>query len=63
MKRDEIYAKLIALSIIYEKDESLRLPYLERITCRSGELEAVLNEVTDIHFRDWIVSVSPIIRH
>ncbi len=60
--QDRIYAKLIALSTIYEKEENSRQPFLERISYGRSEMKAVMAEVTDPAFRTWIESVIPVMQ-
>ncbi|MDR2037018.1 MAG: hypothetical protein LBQ60_03760 [Bacteroidales bacterium] len=60
MKReDEITAKIIALLVIYGKDENLRQPFVERLTFRPNEVEAVLKAVKEPSFREWIQTIAP----
>ena len=58
INRENVYAKILALSIIYEKEESRRRMFLEKITYTPGEMKAVINTVCDDDkFRRWIESV------
>ena len=59
MEKDRLYAKLIALSIIYAKSEDCRQPYVERLTFRKGEHQKVLLQIVDPQFRQWVVSIKP----
>jgi len=61
MEKDRLYAKLIALSIIYEKSESCRQPYVERLKFRKGEHQEILNEIADPQFRKWVESIKPLL--
>ena len=47
MEEDRLYAKLVALSIIYAKREDCRQHYVERLTFRKGEHQKVLKEIID----------------
>ncbi|MDR2036446.1 MAG: hypothetical protein LBQ60_00835 [Bacteroidales bacterium] len=58
MSTDEKYAKLLALSVLYEKKEPLRSAQVQRITCSPGDVGAILKEIEDNHFREWVKSVS-----
>jgi hypothetical protein len=53
---DNVYAKIIALSMIYEKKESCRQPFLERISYSDSEMKIVMDSVYDADFRNWIAS-------
>ena len=60
---DKIYAKLIALSMVYEKEESQRQVFLEKISYTRGEIEAVMEEVAgDFEFRNWIHAAIPVMQ-
>jgi len=59
MKKDRLYAKLIALSIIYAKDENLRQPFVERLTFRKGEYKEVQKKIIDPQFGQWVESIKP----
>ncbi len=61
MSEDEKYAKLLALSIIYEKDEHVRKPFLERIVCQPKDFSKLLYEINHEEFREWMVSIKDII--
>ncbi len=58
MNKDKIAAKLVALSAIYEKDEDLRQPFVERLTFQPGELNAILKEVVNPDFKNWIITIT-----
>jgi hypothetical protein len=53
---DNVYAKLLALSIIYEKEENCRQIFLEKISYTHREIKAMMKVVSDTEFRNWIVS-------
>ena len=58
-----VEAKLFALSLIYEKKESCRQQFLERIFYTPEEMEAVLEILSDDpEFRDWVISVIPLMQ-
>ena len=61
MKKDRLYAKLIALSIIYAKEENLRQPFVERLTFRKGEYREVLKKIVDPQLRQWVESIQPLL--
>lgn len=61
MSEDEKYAKLLALSIIYEKDEGCRMPFVERLSCRPKDIGIIMQDVIDPEFREWIISILPVI--
>ncbi len=61
MSEDEKYAKLLALSIIYEKDASVRQPFLERVVCRPEDFPELLYEIQHQEFREWMESIKSII--
>ncbi len=62
IEQDKVYAKLIALGTIYEKEENNRQVFLKRISYSRNEMKAVINEVSDPGFRSWIESVIPIMQ-
>ena len=59
---DKIYAKLIALSMVYEKEESSRRVFLERISYSPKEITAVIDVCDDFEFRNWIQSAIPMMQ-
>ena len=60
VNQENVEAKLFALSLIYEKEESCRQAFLERIFYTPQEIVAVIDSVSDApEFRDWIKSVIP----
>ena len=61
MNKDRLYTKLVALSIIYEKGENCRQPYVERLKFRKGEYQKILNEIVDPQFRQWVESIQPLL--
>ncbi len=61
MSEDEKYAKLLALSVIYEKDEQVRQSFLERVICRPEDFPELLYEIHHEEFREWVKSVKDII--
>ena len=56
VSQDEIEAKLIALSVIYEKEESRRQAFLKRLSYTPSEKTAILDRICDPGFRSWVVS-------
>jgi hypothetical protein len=62
INQDNVYAKLLALSIIYEKEESKRRGFLERISYSPREIKAVLDRVCDVAFRSWIETAIPVMQ-
>ena len=59
MEKDRLYAKLVALSVIYEKGENYRQPFVERLIFRKGEYREVLLKIVDPQFRQWVESIKP----
>ena len=59
LNQDRVYAKIIALSVIYSKEESCQRIFLQRISYSSDEMTAVKKCVRDTHFRNWIESSIP----
>jgi hypothetical protein len=60
--QEKIYAKLLALSIIYEKAESCRRVFLERITYTDREMKIIMDNVPDNDFRKWLASAIPVMQ-
>ena len=60
INQDRAYAKLLALSVIYEKEESCRNEFLEKISYRPKEITVMLDSVPDCDFRRWVQSVIPV---
>jgi len=55
-----VCAKIIALRTIYEKKESCRQEFLERISYTPREMTAVMNKVCDdTNFCNWIEAAIP----
>jgi hypothetical protein len=63
MNTNEMYAKLIALSVLYEKDEQTRQMQVQNIMCDPNEIKILLNEISDEGFRNWVQSVSHLFKH
>ncbi len=61
MNTEEREAKILTLSMIYEKDEPVRWPFLEKISCLPDELAELLRDIYYRDFREWVVSVAPVI--
>ncbi len=61
MSKDAKYAKLLALSVIYEKDKCTRQPFLERIVCTPKDFGGLLCEIHEQEFREWVESIKDII--
>ena len=59
LNQDSVYAKLIALSAIYSKEEHCQRVFLQRISYSSDEMIAVMKCVYDTNFRNWIKSSIP----
>jgi len=60
---ESIEAKLLAFSLIYEKEESCRQQFLERIFYTPEEMEAVLEILSDDpEYHDWVKSVIPLMQ-
>ena len=63
VNRDNVYAKIFALSIIYAKEESQRQVYLKQISYTPREMKAVMNIVSDdFEFRNWIETAMPVMQ-
>ncbi len=62
MKTDEKYAKLLALSVIYEKEEPIRNEQVRHVYCRPEDIPELLKSITDADFRQWVASVSRLFR-
>ncbi len=62
MKTDEKYAKLLALSVLYEKDEQTRDEQVRRIYCRPADIPELLKAITNDEFRQWVASVTHLFR-
>lgn len=62
MNTDEKYAKLLALSVLYEKDEQTRNDQVRRIYCRPADIPELLNAITNDEFRQWVTSVTHLFR-
>ncbi len=61
MSAEEREVKLLTLSMIYEKDEPVRWPFLEKISWLPDELTELLHDIYYRDFREWVVSVAPVI--
>jgi len=60
LNQEKVYAKIYALSLIYEKEESCRQQFLERMSYTPEEMTAVLEGASYYpEFQDWIQSVIP----
>jgi hypothetical protein len=57
---ESVYAKILALSIIYEKEEGCRRVFLERISYTGNEMKVVMETVSDFEFRNWIEKSIPV---
>ncbi len=62
MSSFEKYAKLLALAVLYEKEEQSRLLQVQNIVCRPEDVSAIVGEISDSGFRDWVLSVSHLFR-
>jgi seryl-tRNA synthetase len=63
VNQEKVEAKLLALSLVYEKEESCRQQLLQRISYTPEEMEAVLEILSgDPEFRDWVKSVIPLMQ-
>jgi hypothetical protein len=58
MKTDEKYAKLLALLVLYEKNEPERMEQVQRITCHPQDVSTLLDVIGDEDFRNWVKSVA-----
>jgi len=62
INQDKIYAKLLALSVIYAKKESCRQIFLERISYSIEEISAVKKSICDPDFRSWVEAAIPVMQ-
>ena len=63
LNQDKVEAKIYALSLIYQKEESCRQSFIERVSYTPEEIDAVIDSVTDNpEFQDWIKSVIPLMQ-
>ena len=62
INKEQIFAKLFALNIIYTKDESCRQVFLKRISYNPLEMTAVLEKIDDLDFRSWIEASIPMMQ-
>jgi len=62
INQDKVFAKLLALSIIYSKEESYRQAFLTRISYSPNEMTAVINRIYDPDFRSWVEDAIPIMQ-
>ena len=62
INQDKVYAKLLALSVIYEKKESCRQAFLKRISYSIEEISAVLKNIYDPDFRSWVEAAIPVMQ-
>ena len=62
MKTDEKYAKLLALLILFEKDEQSRNEKVRDIYCHPTDIPKLLKDITNEEFRQWVASVSHLFR-
>jgi hypothetical protein len=63
VNRENVFAKILALSIIYAKEESRRQFFLKQISYTPGEMKAVINIVSDdVAFRSWIETSIPVMQ-
>ncbi len=58
MSSDEKYAKLLALAILYEKNEPERMMQVQRITCYPKDIGILLDNIIDDGFKNWVRSVA-----
>ncbi len=62
MTSDEKHAKLLALATLYEKNEPERMLQVQKVTCRSRDINLILDDICDDGFRSWVQSVSHLFR-
>ncbi len=62
MNADEKYAKLLALSVLYEKDEQSRDNQVRRIYCNPTDVPELLDAICHNDFREWVASVTHLFR-
>ena len=54
VNHEKVYAKLIALSVIYSKEERNQTGFLQRISYTPHEMSAVIKRIDDANFRSWV---------
>jgi len=59
---ESVYAKLLALSVIYSKKEGCRRTFLERISYNHNEMKAVITQISDPDFRIWVEAAIPVMQ-
>jgi len=62
LNKDKVYAKLLALSIIYSKEESCRQTFLKRISYSPREITAVMKSICDPDFHNWVEAAIPVMQ-
>jgi len=62
VNKEKVFAKLIALSAIYAKEESNRIGFLQRISYTPNEMTAVIKRIDDADFRSWVVASMPLMQ-
>ncbi len=62
MKTDEKYAKLLALSVLYGKDNQIRNEQVKLIYCQPEDIPNLLKAIKDNGFKQWVASVSHLFR-
>ena len=58
MSSEEKFAKLLALSILYQKNEIGWTEQVQRITCSRKDVDEILEFINDDEFKGWVRSVS-----
>ncbi len=62
MNPDEKHAKLLALSVLYEKDEQVRNSLVQRIYCNPTDVPDLLDAIRNDEFKQWVTSVTHLFR-
>jgi hypothetical protein len=63
IKCECVYAKILALGVVYAKEESSRGAFLEKISYSPEEMTAIMNTVCDdFEFRSWIEKSIPVMQ-
>jgi hypothetical protein len=63
IERECVYAKILALSVIYAKEESRQRIFLEKISYTPLEMKVVINTIRDdAEFRRWIEKSIPVMK-
>lgn len=62
INQEIVYAKLLALSVIYEKEEKCQRVFLQRISYSPREITVVMDSICDDGFRSWVKAAIPVMQ-